>query len=256
MKRRTVLKAIPAFLMASQVSAQDHYFGAMPPKKPSRRVPFNAGKYAGIGQGKRAHLWKLLEIISGQPLEVHGQTHEGDCVGHAYALGADVLAAADIYMRFEPEKWVAKASVEMIYAGSRVQIGKNAIVGDGSHGEWAARFLNEYGVIHRLKYGEYDLRGYDPVRSDKYSRTGVPEPLLEIAKQHPCVTYTKIMTWEQARDALYLGQPVILCSSYAFGRERDSYGFARQLVGKRYEVDPSGVETGSFIGRNGFMPCF
>lgn len=249
MKRRTLLKALPALLMAGPVAAREpaiRDFGAIPPSRPSGRVPFNRlfGQFKGIGKGKRAHLWKLLEIITGDTLKLGEQRQEGDCIGHAYGLGADVLAAADIFMRFEPEKWVERASIEMIYAGSRVQIGESSIPAfrDGSHGEWAARFLNEFGVLHRLKYevdGEtFDLRGYDPKRSDEYSGKGVPKPLLEIAKQHPCATYSKIKTWEQARDALYLGQPVILCSSYAFDDVRDSDGFAKQLLGNQYESGP------------------
>lgn len=240
MDRRTVLKAIPAALLSSGVMAQEpeiRRYGALPALR-SRRVSFNRAfqQFEGIGKGKRSHLWKLFEIATNAPLKPHSQPNEGDCVGQAYALGCDLLACADIFMRFEPEKWVEKASVEMIYAGSRVQIGDGAIGrADGSYGEWAARFVKEYGVLHRLKYGDIDLRGYSAERSDYYSTRGVPQELIPIAREHPCATYTKITTWPQARDALYVGQPILLCSSYAFERQRDSNGFAAQLLSRRHK---------------------
>jgi hypothetical protein len=210
-------------------------FGAIQPDRPTKRIQFGQAfrKLAGSGEGKKAHLWKLLEQVTGEPLVPHRQPGEGDCVGQTFALCADLLAAADIHMRHEPEKWIAKASVEAIYGGSRVQIGGLRSWSDGSQGEWAVKFLNEYGVLHRIEYEDDDLRGYDHRRSNQYGRNGVSEDLLRIAQEHPCATYTHIKTWAQARDALYMGQPIGLCSTYAFSNKRNSNGFAKQYTGRR-----------------------
>jgi hypothetical protein len=164
--------------------------------------------------------------------------HEGDCIGQGVGLGVDVLAACDKYMQFEPEEWVAKSSVEMIYAGSRNEIGAGRLAGKaGSYGKWAVKYLKEYGVLHRIPYkvGEFelDLTGYHPSRSKRFRDLGVPDELEGIAREHPVKNYTKILDWRTAFDALYMGQPIILCSSYAFHDVRDKDGFAKPYLGSQ-----------------------
>jgi len=171
---------------------------------------------------------------------------EGDCVGQATAMGCDILAATNIHMLGIREKWLAKASVEMAYAGSRIEIGRDDNPGNpdkvnwvkgrgGSHGEWAARFVKEYGVLHRIKYSnntnKIDLQGYSPDRSRKYRDAGVPDWLESFARNHPVKEITNVQTGQEALDAVCAGQPVIMCSSYAFGKERDKEGFATPFLG-------------------------
>jgi hypothetical protein len=144
------------------------------------------------------------------------------------------------------EKWKAKASVEMAYVGSRIEIGQQDNPDNpdednwledraGSHGEWAARFVNEYGVLHRLKYrrgvNSIDLTGYDPKRSKKYRDEGVPDWLEPIAREHPVREITNVQTGQEALDAVCAGQPVIMCSSYAFHNTRDADGFSTPYLG-------------------------
>lgn len=160
-------------------------------------------------------LWKHLEASLGAPIEPHKQTSEGDCVGQAFAIGVDILTATEIHLLNEQEQWVAKASIEMIYAGSRVEIGEGKMRGKpGSHGEWAAKYLQQYGVLHRLQYDKYDLRGYDPSRSRQYRDAGVPDSLEPIAREHPVKKYTVVSDFNEACDAMAGGQPVIICASY------------------------------------------
>lgn len=161
---------------------------------------------------------------------------EGDCVGQAAAMGCDVLAATDIHMIGQREEWRAKASVEMLYAGSRHEIGNDRLKGDpGSHGQWVARFLNEYGVLHRLPYtdgtNKIDLTGYNADRSREYRDVGVPDWLEPLAKAHPIKEITNVHTGQEALDAICAGQPVIMCSTYAFKNTRDADGFCDPYLG-------------------------
>jgi hypothetical protein len=194
-----------------------------------------------------------------------GSPGEGDCVGQAAAMGCDVLAATNIHMLKQAEQFVAKSSVEMLYAGSRIEIGQaddpdgtNRLQGrGGSHGEWVARFLKEYGVLHRLKYSDaansIDLTGYHPDRSRKYRDTGVPDWLEHFAKQHPVKEYTNVHTGQEALDAVCAGQPVIMCSSYAFSDKRDQDGFAEMYRGRwRPQWWHAMILTGAILeGRKG-----
>lgn len=242
MNRRTLLKSagLSAILFAvpARSFADDEDYGARRPAFPSRRRRFNQAfqQFGGISKGKKALLWKYFEMQAGT-WQTHnqgpqnGERGEGDCVGQAAGGAVDILAACDRYMRFEPEPWIAKSSVEMIYAGSRVEIGEGDLRGGaGSHGEWAVKYLQKYGVIHRIPYevgeNKLDLTGYSPARSRKYRDSGVPDWLEPIAKERPVKEYTKILNVRDAFDALYVGQPIIVCSTYAFRSERDKDGFA------------------------------
>lgn len=161
---------------------------------------------------------------------------EGDCIGQAAGMGCDVLAATDIHMIGQREEWRAKASVEMLYAGSRCEIGMMGLEGKpGSHGHWVAKFVNEYGVLHRLPYTDgtnsLDLTGYNPDRSRQYRDEGVPDWLEPLARAHPVKEITNVHTGQEALDAVCAGQPVLMCSSYAFRKTRDADGFCEPYLG-------------------------
>lgn len=183
---------------------------------------------------------EIGEIVPHYQGPVDGVPGEGDCVGQAGALGCDTLAATDIHLRVEPETFVAKASVEMLYAGSRIEIGKaedpdgiNRLANrGGSHGGWMAKWLQNFGVLHRLVYDDpggekLDLTGYNPGRSRKYRDKGVPDWLEPIAKEHPVKMATNVRTGMEGVDAICAGHPIIVCSSYAFRDERDERGFCQ-----------------------------
>jgi hypothetical protein len=172
---------------------------------------------------------------------------EGDCVGHAAAMGADILAATNIHLLNKSERFIAKASVEMSYAGSRIEVGRDGRPNEnpnqkhylagrgGSHGSWAANYLQLYGVLHRKKYTDgtnsIDLTGYSPARSRKYRDEVVPNWLEPFAREHPVLEITNVHSGQEALDAVCAGQPVIICSSYAFQNVRDKDGFCAPYLG-------------------------
>src|SRR5437763_1529398 len=66
---------------------------------------------------------------------------------------------------------------EVIYGGSRVEVGGGRLRGDGSVGAWAAKFVHDYGVVPRGVHGRYDLSRYDERRCREYGARGVPGDL-------------------------------------------------------------------------------
>lgn len=263
MDRRDLLKglgALAASVYAVPVSANTRdpriaYYGADRPAviKPtgpsfhSRFRPMRGVAKEVAKERKNVFLYQFLQKEIGEiiphwqgPDPESGAAGEGDCVGHSGAMGSDVLAATDIHLQGDLEKFVAKASVEMLYAGGRIEIGKandpdgiNRLRGrGGSHGEWMAKFLNEFGVLHRLVYdnpdgSKLDLTGYDPGRSRQYRDKGVPDWLEPIAREHPVKSITNIRTGMEGVDAICAGMPIIVCSSYAFRDTRDANGFCQ-----------------------------
>jgi len=180
------------------------------------------------GKGKQVFLWKYFEEVTGSPLVPHLQ-EIGDCVSHAFGLGVDLLTAVQMLMLGKPERWVAKAATEIIYAGSRVEAGGGRIRGDGSMGTWAAEFIEKWGVLQRKRYlgGQYDYTEYSGQVARKLGTAGVPDPLEPLCKLHPVKTVSICRSWNECRDAIANGHLVSMCSSVGFktrgGRDKDGF---------------------------------
>lgn len=189
------------------------------------------------GKGRRVLLYKYLEKVVGKSI-----THDqeiGDCVGQAYGLGIDTLAATQIYGLGLAEKFEAKTSTEAMYAGSRYEIGylehgdSEILTGDGSWGGYAAEFATHYGMLPRGKYGNVDLSVYDPQIARLWGREGIPDHLEPQIKQHPIRSKALVGSYVEVRDAICNGYPVMFCSDVGFNPEcqkhnpggRDAMGF-------------------------------
>lgn len=233
--RRCCIASGAAAVLATQLDCPKLFGAIRSPQAPNyRRIP---EPRKGIGRGKRAYLWTALERVMQKPLEPHVQhtgTHsEGDCVAQSTALAIDILAAQQHVRR--KSQFVDKASVEAIYWGARNEIGENVLTSDGCIGHWAADFVQKYGVLNRRIYesGEnaIDLRGYDAKRSRSRRRSGVPDWLEPIAREHPVKTIWSVDNSRDMRDFLSVGAPVMLCSTYAVSTTRDKDGFSHLLTG-------------------------
>ena len=190
MDRRQALKAAIASLVAAMPAyAQPQWihnahvlqFGASVPRRVRRdRKSFHRvfRPFKGVSGAieKDVLLYQNLQKELGEIIP-HNQSDirhddgrvesgEGDCIGPAASMGADLLAATNIHMLGMQERFVAKASVEMTYAGSRIEVGRDGRPQDnpkkqnylegraGSHGEWVAHYLQQYGVLHRKQYSD------------------------------------------------------------------------------------------------------
>jgi hypothetical protein len=153
-----------------------------------------------------------------------------NCVGHGFGLGVDVLTAVRISMFGQPERWVTKAATEIIYAGSRVEVGEGKIRGDGSLGTWAAEFIRDWGVLLRKAYlnGAYDYTEYSGPLSRTLGKSGVPDDLEPLCREHPVKTCALVQSWEECRDAVANGYPVVMCSNTGFNTTRSRDGFLRR----------------------------
>jgi len=197
--------------------------------------------FDGSGKDKVVLLYKYLEQATGEPLVPHDQ-QLGDCVGQAYGLATDILAATQIYKDGLAEKWVGKSSTESAYAGSRFEIGalvhgnRQMLKFDGSFGAYCAEFLRDYGVLPRGVYGDVDLRTYNPQIAKDWGKNGVPDELEPQIKQHPIRSIALVRSYNDCRDAIANGYPVVFCSSVGFNPRcrrhnrggRDRQGFLNQ----------------------------
>jgi len=172
---------------------------------------------------ENVYLWESARTVTGDVLPSRDQKSVGSCVGFATAAAIEHLSLVQITEGEAAE--YRHLAPEVIYGGSRIEIGGGRIRGDGSIGAWAARWVREYGVVPRDRHGSHDLRLYDENRCRDYGRRGVPDDLEVLAKEHPVRGVVNVRSWEECRAAIQNGYPVLVCSSQGFTMERDADGF-------------------------------
>jgi len=192
-------------------------------------TPFFADTEAGkddiFGTPESVYLWKAQVKVTGSLLGPYDQNPVGSCVafGTTYATEASLCVAISQGDMQEFRSF----SREIVYGGSRVQIGKGRIRGDGSVGAWAAQFVNEFGNLPRDRYDGYDLREYNPSTCREFGARGVPAALLPKTKDYPVQGIAQVRNVGEARKALANGYAIAVCSSQGFTRQRDADGFCR-----------------------------
>jgi hypothetical protein len=192
----------------------------------------------GAGENTVVLLYRYLQLLCGGDYPTLHQAI-GDCVSFAAAAAVDNLRAIQIVKQGLREAFTALTATEPIYGGSRFEIGGRnrgpAFRGDGSNGVWAVEYLKKYGILLRQMYEaggtEYDFSTYSGTKARQYGAKGVPDALESIAREHPILTASLCQSWEEVRDAIAAGYPVIVCSNVGFGptwgNKRDAEGFLR-----------------------------
>lgn len=173
-------------------------------------------------------LWQAVRKVNnkGPPWYPNvNQLSVGCCVGCGWKHSVDVVQATQI-LGGRLADW-KPVSVEVIYGGSRVEIGGERLSGDGSVGAWAAKWVKDYGVVPMEKFPEADLSKFSPSRARTFGRTGVPKGLEKLARDHPVKSTALVRTWADVKRALLQGYPVAVCSDQGFRMERDQDGFCR-----------------------------
>jgi hypothetical protein len=220
---------------------------------PLRTMQFSetdAGKF--VMGDEDVFLWQAVRKINnkGPPWYPNvNQLNVGCCVGCGFKHCADIAQAMQI-IQGKRADW-KPLSVEVIYGGSRVEVGGGRISGDGSVGAWAAKWIKDYGVAPMEKYGDIDLTTFSPARARDFGKRGVADVVEKVAKEHPVKGTAIVKSWTDVKRAIQQGYPVAVCSDQGFRMERDGTGRARPqgswahcmaIIGVR-----SGPNEGGFI---------
>jgi hypothetical protein len=173
--------------------------------------------------------WEAEEILLGGIRPAHRQTI-GDCVSHGTARAAEDLLMTQMFLQGRDERWIGEMATEIIYAGSRVEIGGGRVSGDGSVGSWAMKWLADYGLLPRGLYGSLDLRAYNGTLARELGRrgAGVPNQLEPEAKLHPVKGIFPVRSADEVWNAIGGLCPVVVCSNLGFRTVRDSLGFCAE----------------------------
>jgi hypothetical protein len=169
------------------------------------------------GAGKIRLLYKDWERAAGYEYISRHQTAP-DCVGQSTACALDIRMAVQALEgpNRVPEHTTDASS---IYGLSRIEIG-DTNWSAGSTCSWAMEAMSDYGLLYRKNYlyAGYDLTEYNPGLSRTWGRSGLPSVLEEIAKLTPVVEYYQVTSYEEVRDAIAAGYPVVVGSNVGFSR--------------------------------------
>ncbi len=196
-------------------------------QQPARWFGDTAAGRAKLAPGdKTVILPQAAMKVLGHFLPARDQGQVGDCVGFGTSTAVEHLMLVQI-AGGAPQDYF-DISQEVMYAGSRVQIGGGKIKGDGSVGAWAADFAKQDGIVSRAIHGKYDLTKYSEKLARSWGKTGVPADLLPVAKQSPVKGITGIRSADEAVKALAQGYPIAVCSDKGFTTTRDKDGFLKE----------------------------
>lgn len=169
------------------------------------------------------YLWEACRKVRGELLPARNQGSVGSCVAFGTASAIEHLQCVQMALGSGDD--YRDLVQEVIYGGSRVEIGGGRLRGDGSIGAWAARFVSEYGVLARGRYGSWDLSHYSESRCREFGRGGVPDELEPWVKRHPVRSVALVRSWDECRAAIRNGYPIAVCSNQGFRMQRDAQGF-------------------------------
>jgi hypothetical protein len=181
--------------------------------------------WKAVSDEEYTYLWALAKKTLGKHIPTRNQGSVGSCVSFGWACGAEYLQVAQIATG-KAEKFKDLAQ-EVIYGGSRVQVGGGKIRGDGSVGAWAAKFVKDWGVVPRGKYEKYDLTAYSVQTCREFGSKGCPKDLEPVAKNHPIRSVVPIKSAAEAKKAIQSYYPIPVCSMQGFASTRDADGSAR-----------------------------
>ena len=165
---------------------------------------------------------------------------EGTCVGQSHSSIATIALAINALL--SGLKCRGRAAVAPIYAGSRVDIGKNPGTWQGSTGSWAAEWLTKYGIVllESMDLGDNpatDKEWLETMRKDEQlgmrwtaSRDGVPAEKEDQARLLPIRQAPLVTTVEEVRAAISNLTPVNVCGQVHPSQKCDAKGRSVSLT--------------------------
>ncbi len=218
MERRKFIALSALAMFAPEFDS--NYYGLIPGTYPGKSF-YQVSNLDGFGKGKQAFLCNAYNKVVKQPWHPITQ-FKGDCVGVAATTAIDFLNVTQVLQK--KTSWKCNHSIIASYVGGRELAGRSPI-GDGARTIWVLNFLKKYGVLLKKKYGIDDLRYYNN-KTYKLFKKGLTDNLKIEAQKHPLLHSEKVKSYNEARDAIAAGYPVILASNLGVANvKKDKDGF-------------------------------
>ena len=170
------------------------FLGTIPSVEPYKYP----GYWVNDGENKTFVLYRKHDVSE------MAQGRVGSCVGCATAKALELMHGQ-------------KFSAEWCYGMSRKHFQEHLSPRAGSFCAYAAQMVKDVGALPCLDYSVLgdDMRVYSPARAKQWQR-GPPEQYEAVTSGYRS-GFVKIETWEQLRDSIANGVPVIVGSNVGFG---------------------------------------
>lgn len=164
-------------------------------------------------------LWLFAKEVNGGKHLPNYRQEIGDCVSFGAKNAVNYLQAVQIARDWQAHEF-KEVYPPYIYGISRVQIGRGRLSGDGSLGVWAAKGVQEYGV---LASSAEDVPKYSGSIARSWGRNGPPEKFIQVAKENLVKTVSPVRSAQDVCDAICNGYPCTIASNFGTNtiRERD-----------------------------------
>lgn len=173
----------------------------------------------------------------------------GDCVSWGMAKAGNWLQVIQITLGQRAK--FQELYPPYIYGVSRVQIGGGRLSGDGSVGAWAAKAVQQYGVLSIEADG---VPQYSGRIAREWGRRGPPEEFLRIGKETLIKTASPMRSAEDCCNAICNGYPVTIASNAGFGSitERDGRMVGRWTTSWAHQMHLCGYDGTAASGEKYF----
>lgn len=177
------------------------------------------------GKGKTVLLYLNYDSIK-MAFPVLNQGNIGTCTSFGIAGAVDVLKVTEIKSG-ERSNFKNITATEPIYYGARKLNGWR-ISGDGASVALGVKYVNQFGTLARGVYGKVDLSIYSEQKSrDWGNNRGFPIALEEESKNFLVQQYSRVKSYEEARDSIANGCPVVVGSNQGFSNVCNNDGIAK-----------------------------
>lgn len=200
------------------------------------------------GKGKLTLLYDVVWKVSGRSDWFHGSKSQptGDCVSRGQSHAAIASLAAAVYNGNGswpdiPEEAYASG---MPFHPTPTYWCKRGGESGWSCSAAAKRSKDEIGLAFSINYGGAigDLRKYDTATIRKYCRSGPPSEVTKELNGNVTLTYSRISSFEQIRDAIANGYGVNSCGGQGFSKSRDANGVSRRSGSWSHSMAYVGVD--------------
>lgn len=198
-----------------------------------------AQKYgiADTGKGKLSLLYPACWKASGRDDWFHGSKSQptGDCVSRGQShsaimsLAAAVLNGSGSWPDIPEEAYRSG----MPFHPSPTYWNKHGGISGWSCAAAARESKTKIGLTLAIAYPENSNLGdiltrYDTHTIGKYTRSGPPDDVIKTLNGHCTLTYSRIRSFEEVRDAIANGYGVNSCGGEGFSKTRDANGVSRR----------------------------
>lgn len=211
---------------------------------------------ADSGKGKLSLLYPVVWKISGRDDWFHGALSQptGDCVsrGQSHAAVASLACAVENGNGSWPDIPEIAFAKGMPFHPTPTYWNKKGGASGWSCSSAAARSKDKIGLAFSVNYGGDigDLTQYTTKLIEKYCRSGPPESVISELNGNVTLTYSRIKSFEEIRDAIANGYGVNSCGGQGFAKSRDANGVAKRSGSWSHSMAYVGVDDSEWAHSN------